>query len=129
MESLLRWISPLEAHTRHQDIRSKRLKNIGDWFLESEIFRNWRDKSHEVNIFGCYGIPGAGKTFISSLVIDHLFSFTGDKAFVAYIYCDYQDREEQTAVNMIGGLLKQAITASQTASPDAIEPLLKKKKS
>ncbi|KAI5818441.1 hypothetical protein BZA77DRAFT_342841 [Pyronema omphalodes] len=121
MESLLQWISPLEPHTRHQDIRSKRLKNIGKWFLESEIFRNWQDKSHEVNIFGCYGIPGAGKTFIS---------FAGDTSCVAYVYCDYQDRDEQTAVNMIGGLLKQAITgSSQKVSPDAIEPLLKKKKS
>ncbi|KAI5816218.1 hypothetical protein BZA77DRAFT_264583, partial [Pyronema omphalodes] len=70
MESLLQWISPLEPQTRHQDVRSKRLESIGNWLLESEIFQNWRDDSDGVNIFGCYGIPGAGKTFITSLVID-----------------------------------------------------------
>ncbi|KAI5816207.1 hypothetical protein BZA77DRAFT_344472 [Pyronema omphalodes] len=128
MESLLQWISPLEPQTRHQDVRSKRLANIGNWFLESEIFRNWRDDSDGVNIFGCYGIPGAGKTFISSLVIDHLSGFAGSKTYVAFIYCDYREAKEQTPVNMIGGLLKQAITASKGVPTDIIETLLKKKK-
>ncbi|KAI5816856.1 hypothetical protein BZA77DRAFT_343876 [Pyronema omphalodes] len=119
MESLLQWISPLKPQKRHQDIRSKRLQNTGNWFLDSEIFRNWRDDFHEVNIFGCYGMPGAGKTFIS---------FIGDTTCVAFIYCDYRDRKQQTAVNLIGGLLKQVITASQIGSSDTIQAFLKKKK-
>jgi hypothetical protein len=64
MESLLQWISPLEPQIRHEDVRSKRLPNTGNWFLDSDIFRHWREDCKGVNIFGCYGIPGAGKTFI-----------------------------------------------------------------
>ncbi|CCX34027.1 Similar to Ankyrin repeat domain-containing protein 50; acc. no. Q9ULJ7 [Pyronema omphalodes CBS 100304] len=129
MESLLQWISPLEPQTRHQDVRSKRLPNTGNWFLDSETFRKWRDNSEEVNIFVCYGIPGAGKTIISSLVIDHLSSsFANKNVFIAVVYCDYRDQKQQTAVNMMGGLLKQAITASNQGSRDVVQNLLQKKK-
>lgn len=65
-ERLLDWLSPLEPQKRHQDIRSKYLKGTGNWFLEIEEFRKWRDgngvKGDGTHIFGCYAIPGAGKT-------------------------------------------------------------------
>jgi len=47
---------------------------------------------------------------ISSLVIDTLRDQTrGQSVAVLGLYCDYQARGEQSAVNMIGGLLRQAI--------------------
>lgn len=63
MKKLLSWISPVEPQKRHQDVRSKRLQSTGNWFLETENFRNWRDDKGS-DILGCYGIPGSGKTFI-----------------------------------------------------------------
>jgi hypothetical protein len=65
MEEILCWISPLEPQLRHQDVKSKRLGNTGNWFLDLEDFQKWRDEDQaEISIFGCYGIFGAGKTVI-----------------------------------------------------------------
>ena len=64
---ILDWLSPLEPHTRHQDIRNSRVADVGDWLLETDEFRSWRDGSGgEVNnaTLFCYGSPGAGKTHI-----------------------------------------------------------------
>ena len=45
---------------------------------------------------------------ISSLVIDTLLEQTrGQNIAVIFLYCDYQARKDQSAVNMIGGLLRQ----------------------
>ena len=45
---------------------------------------------------------------ISSLVIDTLRQRArGQNIAVLSLYCDYQERKSQSAVNMIGGLLKQ----------------------
>ena len=45
---------------------------------------------------------------ISSLVIDTLHDQAGGQNIaVLGLYCDYQARKEQSAVNMIGGLLRQ----------------------
>ena len=65
---LLTWLSPLEPKFRHRDIQEHHVDNIGEWLLQTEEFRSWRDWSGEggcdkVVLFG-YGDPGVGKTFI-----------------------------------------------------------------
>ena len=65
---ILHWISPLEPSIRHQDIRTCRVANVGDWLLQTEEFRRWCDgtpegESDETILFG-YGDPGVGKTYI-----------------------------------------------------------------
>ena len=60
------WLSPLESHQRHQDVRAERLDGVGDWFLETSEFRKWsngEDNSPERVLF-CSGGPGVGKTFL-----------------------------------------------------------------
>jgi len=65
---VLDWLSPLEPKLRHRDIQERRADNVGEWFLQTEAFRNWHDRSgegkgHNAVLF-CYGDPGVGKTFI-----------------------------------------------------------------
>ncbi|KAK2789306.1 hypothetical protein FQN53_002148 [Emmonsiellopsis sp. PD_33] len=59
----------------------------------------------------CYGNPGAGKTFISSLVIDKLEERIGSdsKIGLAYMYFDYTDENEQTTENVLGTLIQQLL--------------------
>jgi len=60
------WLSPLEPHARHQDVRNRRLDGVGDWVLEKDEFESWR-KSQDGSVNRtvlCYGDQGAGKTYI-----------------------------------------------------------------
>ncbi|PUU79267.1 hypothetical protein B9Z19DRAFT_1125440 [Tuber borchii] len=61
---------------RHQDIQCRRVKEVGDWLLETEEYQNWfsgtlGSKSDGLALF-CHRGPGVIKTSISSLVIDTL---------------------------------------------------------
>ena len=65
---ILTWLSPLEPRLRHQDIRDRRVENVGEWLLQAEEFRSWqantgRGESDNAVLF-CYGDPGVGKTYI-----------------------------------------------------------------
>ncbi|RPA93496.1 hypothetical protein L873DRAFT_1815826 [Choiromyces venosus 120613-1] len=40
---ILQWLSPLEPRARHQDVRTRRVEGVGEWFLQTEEFLNWRD--------------------------------------------------------------------------------------
>ena len=65
---ILAWLSPLEPQRRHHDIRSRRVKRVGDWLLQTEEYRKWfggigGGKSDGSTLF-CYGGPGVGKTYI-----------------------------------------------------------------
>ena len=64
----LTWLSPLEPHLRHHDIRANRVKGVGKWLLCTEEFRSWKDgtgqgESQKATMF-CSGNLGVGKTYI-----------------------------------------------------------------
>ena len=66
--NILAWLSPLDPKLRHQDIRDRRVENVGEWVLQTEQFRRWnadsaRGESDKAVLF-CFGDPGVGKTFI-----------------------------------------------------------------
>jgi hypothetical protein len=69
----------------------------------------------------------------SSLVIDELGTRITKsperRACVAYLYCDYRDEKNQTAINMIGALLKQVLsTLSESKSiPQDVFSLLQER--
>ena len=60
------WLSPLEPHKRHQDVRNRRLDGVGEWVLRRSEFESWfkgRDGSVNPTLL-CYGVQGVGKTYI-----------------------------------------------------------------
>ena len=122
------WLSPLEPNKRHQDVRNHRLDGIGEWVLRRSEFESWRKgRDGSVNpTLLCYGTQGVGKTYIrykgihhkqwtmltsnknSSLVIDTLREQSRRQNMaVLSLYCDYQAQKDQSAVNMIGALVRQ----------------------
>jgi len=60
------WLSPLNPHQRHQDVRAERLDGVGDWFLDTSEFRKWSKGEGESaeGVLFCSGGPGVGKTFL-----------------------------------------------------------------
>jgi len=65
---LLTWLSPLEPRLRHKAIQESRVKNVGEWVLETQEFRSWYAGSGKSEfdkpVLFCSGNPGVGKTFI-----------------------------------------------------------------
>ncbi|RPB19276.1 hypothetical protein L211DRAFT_898305 [Terfezia boudieri ATCC MYA-4762] len=130
VNKLLETLSSLDPPKRHQDIQAKRYTGSVLWLQEYERFRVWqhwqdtsiRPENTSNRILQCYGIPGAGKTIVSSMVIDHLLSHYGEQR-VAYIYCDYRDKTNQNLLNIMGSILKQHLTVT-TKIPDPIVDLL-----
>jgi Cdc6-like AAA superfamily ATPase len=59
----------------------------------------------------CPGIPGAGKTILASIVIDHLYTkYQNDIDIgIAYLFCHFRRRDEQEPVDLFASLLRQFI--------------------
>lgn len=72
----------------------------------------------------CDGIPGAGKTIITAIVVSHLQEkFHGDQSIgIAYIYCNFRRQHEQKADDLLASLLKQ-LTHGQSSFPPSVKDL------
>lgn len=82
-----------------------RYPTTGFWLTENETFTTWL---HESNThLWLSGIPGAGKTVLSGLVIQRCMTLATNERAVAYFYCDYKDKNSQSVVNILGSLASQ----------------------
>ncbi|KAL7931911.1 ankyrin repeat-containing domain protein [Trichoderma chlorosporum] len=123
--AVLDWLTPIDYTLQQHDYFKLRQPGTGQWLLDSAEYRNWLNNDKQT-LF-CPGIPGAGKTILSSIMIDDLccqFS-QDDTVGVAYIYCNFRRNNEQDIDQLLLNLLKQ-LSYSRSCMPDIVKDLHKK---
>ncbi|CAI6225918.1 unnamed protein product [Periconia digitata] len=107
---LLEWVSPTDYPAQQSDIIKRKQEGTGQWFLNAPEVAKWLSEA-KGTLF-CPGIPGAGKTMVAAIAIDHLLTSVQDSAHgVAYVFCNYKTKEEQDTSNMLAAVLKQLVQA------------------
>ncbi|RYP86354.1 hypothetical protein DL769_000738 [Monosporascus sp. CRB-8-3] len=115
---MMRWLSPTDFSAQQSDFIARRQEGTGMWFLNSPEFAEWIHGSKQT-LF-CPGIPGAGKTMVAAIAIDHLLGrMQSDTIGVAYIYCSYKAQANQTTTGLLAAILKQLAQAR----PSVAEPV------
>ncbi|KAJ5964750.1 uncharacterized protein N7479_004626 [Penicillium vulpinum] len=121
-QEVLDWLSPSNYATQQSDYIARREEGTGQWFLDSPEFKNWISGSKQM-LF-CPGIPGGGKTILASVVIDELYDRfrSGGEAAIAYLYCNYNRHDDESAIALLSNLLKQ-LAQSQPSLPSSVQEM------
>ncbi|KAJ9419395.1 hypothetical protein FOXG_06622 [Fusarium oxysporum f. sp. lycopersici 4287] len=124
-QKILNWLTAIDYTLQHNDFISQREEGTGHWLLESTAFQEWLETSTET-LFAL-GMPGAGKTILTSIVVDELFKrYSDDDTIgIAYIYCNFQRTHEQKATDLLASLLKQLAQRRPTL-PDSVGKMYKR---
>jgi NACHT domain len=104
---ILDWLTTVDYALQQSDFINRRTPGTGQWFLHSEEYQTWLQTTNRT-LF-CPGIPGAGKTILTAIMIDDLTTrFQTDPDIgIAFTYCDFRRRDEQKAYDLLASLLKQ----------------------
>lgn len=123
-QAIADWLTPVDYAPQQSDFISRRQEGTGQWLLNSNKFQEWTNQNKQT-LF-CPGIPGAGKTIIASIVIDHLWRrFQNDASVgIAYLYCNFRRLYEQKPDDLLASLLKQFIQ-QQPSMPQSVKNLYK----
>jgi hypothetical protein len=103
-DKIKRWLSPPDPSTNYNKALMQRHKDSGGWFIESESFAEW--KTRQSSFLWLHGIPGCGKTILSSAIIKNLDS-AGAFSPLLYFYFDFNDTGKQKLHSMLCALLSQ----------------------
>ena len=119
---ILRWLTPFDYGSQQSDFLGRRQAGTGQWLLDSVEYRKWLDIDQQV-LF-CPGIPGAGKTILTSIVVDNLFTrFQNNPTIgIAYLYCDFRRNYEQTIGDFLMCILRQ-LAQNQSSIPVSVQDL------
>lgn len=120
-EDILDWLTPLDYISQQNDFIARRQQGTGKQLLESPEFRKW--KALKGQTLFCPGIPGAGKTITTSIVVEHLEPLQDQETGVAYVYCNFRRHDEQRPYNLLASLLKKL---GQDQKWDSVRKILTK---
>lgn len=117
---ILAWLSKSDFSAQQSDVLSRRQEGTGNWFIRSDEFQSWLRQPN--GTLFCPGMPGAGKTMISAIAIDHISQdahVDQSKYGLAYLYCNYKAQGEQTALHLLSTIVQQLVHFR----PSAIGPV------
>ena len=119
---VLKWLTPVDYTNQQSDYIGRREPGTGQWLLNSEEYQVWLESPGKT-LF-CPGIPAAGKTILTAIVIDDIYSrFKRDTTVgITYLYCDFRRQHEQKIEDLLANLLKQ-LAQQQASIPDSVKTL------
>ena len=106
-DSIVRWLSVTDFATNHDAARKKHTEMTGKWLMSHDGFKRWKQTPN--SLLWLHGIPGCGKTILSSTAIEHFKLLTEEdpKINFAYFYFDFDQPAKQNVTNMFSCLLAQ----------------------
>ena len=110
---LLRSISTIPYPRYHKAAAKDRLADSGQWLIQKKAYKDWRASSSS-SVLWLHGIPGSGKTKLTSLVIDEV----KNGEHLAFFYCARNSAEPFRAETdkILACLVRQLACTSRNQS-------------
>ena len=126
MQEVFAWLSASEDEQEeylHQ-IADQRHLGTCDWILEHEHVYSWIENGTANPIIWITGIPGAGKTFLSSLIVDHLAIRPEHTSM--YYFCGQRSSTRNISAQVLRTLMIQLLRQNLDLAPLVHQAYLQK---
>ncbi|KAL6831934.1 hypothetical protein V8C40DRAFT_285364 [Trichoderma camerunense] len=116
------WITSRDYSLQQNKYIKMHQKGTGRWLLNSAEFITWVET--EKQTLFCPGMPGAGKTILTAIVVNNLISrFAHDPSVgIAYIYFNFWQQDDHKVEDLFASLLKQLVRG-QSSMPASLKNL------
>ena len=112
------WLAPIAYDANYfvrdqEAARALRHPNTCRWVLDKQGFQEWSTGAEPRGPLWIYAKPGAGKTILSSFLIDH-YQFekdAGEARKVFYFFCKDADADKNKPISVVRSLLYQLYSA------------------
>ncbi len=105
LDDIRKWLGAPDSSTNFNKAISDRHPNSGQWLLKSEAYSTW--KMQQNSFLWLYGIPGCGKTILSSTIVEDLQKNETSSSVLLYFYFDFTDASKQYFENALRSLTIQ----------------------
>jgi Cdc6-like AAA superfamily ATPase len=104
-DRIQKWLSPPDPSTNYNKALQQCHEGTGLWFLGCDSFEHWRITPN--SFLWLHGLPGCGKTVLSSTIIQSLHEGITAGQLVLYFYFDFNDTGKQSLEDMARTFISQ----------------------
>lgn len=115
-QKLMNWLSPPDPSTNFNKALEQRHESSGQWFLRSPAYIAWEKEKR--SFLWLNGIPGCGKTILSSAVVENLEQNKACRDSLLYFYFDFSDTRKQSFENLVCSLIDQLYRKGENGRRD-----------
>lgn len=102
---IIKWLSAPDPSTNLNEAQKLHQPGTGQWLLDSEKYQSW--KKDQGSFLWLYGIPGCGKTILSSTIVANLNQDAAVRQTLLYFYFNFTDIEKRSTESAIRSLIDQ----------------------
>ena len=104
---IIDWLAAPDPSTNYNRALTDRNPKTGLWFIEGSAYIDW--KTTPRSFLWLYGIPGCGKTILSSTILQNVLKECQAKTTSAVLsfYFDFNDAEKERYEKMMRSLISQ----------------------
>jgi NACHT domain len=104
---IIQWLQYTDPSTNHNAACERREPLTGNWLLQSDDFTKWKREPKQ--LLWLHGIPGCGKTILSSTVVEYIKAICkkGSQCQYIFYYFDFSDSKKQEVAGLLRSLLAQ----------------------
>ncbi|KAJ7847153.1 ankyrin repeat-containing domain protein [Mycena olivaceomarginata] len=122
---IIEWASPLNFFPRQADTLDRHEPGTCQWLLRDSLYEQW--KAGEIQALCCYGMPGAGKTILTSIVVHDLETNQPNETIgVAVLYLDHKEIGTQSPTNLLAAIWHQLVVAFEKPISLKVKELYRK---
>ncbi|KAL8828541.1 MAG: hypothetical protein Q9191_002532 [Dirinaria sp. TL-2023a] len=116
-QNIMNSVSPKLYDTQLERIKQRCFMQAGKWLEQDQDFSEWQDPSNQsARVLWLMGIPGAGKSFLSTIIIDKLQS-RSDLSAVAFAFLSYHSRDDNPTLRVLHSFLFQLVLDNKALRP------------
>ncbi|KAF0322087.1 ankyrin repeat protein [Colletotrichum asianum] len=107
-QQLIEWLSVIRHMHVHQTVRRGFIESTGGWLLQKAEYTAWSDSTIPCSLW-LRGVPGCGKSKLTSLVVQEHIESVSRTALVAHCYCSRSgiDGNPPSSLVIMGTILRQ----------------------
>ncbi|TEY63394.1 hypothetical protein BOTCAL_0155g00160 [Botryotinia calthae] len=116
--ALIDWLASTDPIPDHEFAVSMRADcpSSGNWILRENKIEAWLDPQQStVPLLWINGIPGAGKTILTSVIIGECMKNSSSSTI--FFYCRYEDKQRDNFVAVARGILSQLLSKNEVLLP------------
>ncbi|KAL8956660.1 MAG: hypothetical protein Q9193_005878 [Seirophora villosa] len=116
-KTIFQWLGPPDNSLNFTEACRKRQESTGEWFLKNQQYADWQAQPN--TLIWLHGIPGCGKTILSSTIIEDLYA--KDDGISGQAVAHFFFNHSTTASDCYGPMLRSLVVQISRQNPAALK--------